>query len=73
MRFIILQLCKILILSGKNFFPSRKSYRNPDLVYELSHRISPFSGWTSAGDENDNENISHLVLTICQLHETIRS
>lgn len=28
---------------------------------------------TYAGDENGNKNISHLVLTICLLHETIRS
>ena len=28
---------------------------------------------TYAGYENANENISHLVLTICLLHETIRS
>ena len=28
---------------------------------------------TYAGDENGDENISHLVLTIRQLHETIRS
>ena len=28
---------------------------------------------TYAGDENGNENISHLVLTICLPHETIRS
>lgn len=28
---------------------------------------------TYAGDEKGNENISHLVLTIWQPHETIRS